>query len=153
MGFRMARAAMQSLAVTRADDEELVAVVENDSCGVDAIQCITGCTFGKGNLVFRDYGKHAFKLFSRVKQQGVRVVFHGSGIPAELRKDRRAFADRIMDERDEAILSVTRVAYEEFQTARVRNSVVCDACGEAVMDSRLQEVNGRKSCIPCSKRI
>nr|WP_279383444.1 FmdE family protein [Methanobacterium formicicum] len=24
---------------------------------MDAIQVITGCTFGKGNLIFKDYGK------------------------------------------------------------------------------------------------
>ena len=38
-------------------DEEIVCVTENDACGVDAIQFITGCTFGKGNLLYRDRGK------------------------------------------------------------------------------------------------
>jgi len=83
---------MNALGAIRSDDEELFAVVESDACGVDALQCVSGCTFGKGNLVFRDYGKHAYSLFSRVKQQGVRVVFHGKGIPAELREDKPAFA-------------------------------------------------------------
>ena len=41
----------------RAADEEIVAVVETDMCGVDAIQFLTGCTFGKGNLIHRDWGK------------------------------------------------------------------------------------------------
>lgn len=152
IGFRMARAAMHTLGVTRSDDEELVAVVENDSCGADALQYVTGCTFGKGNLVFHDYGKHAFSLFSRVKQQGVRVVFHGSGLPAELRSDRIAYAERIITENDDALLSQTLIAYEEFQTARIRNSVVCNECREAVMDSRVHEINGRTVCIPCSKK-
>ena len=31
-------------------DEELVAVVENDNCSVDAIQALLGTTFGKGNV-------------------------------------------------------------------------------------------------------
>jgi formylmethanofuran dehydrogenase subunit E len=50
----MATAAMESLEMFRAKDEELVAIVENDACGVDALQCVAGCTLGKGNLLFRD---------------------------------------------------------------------------------------------------
>ena len=150
IGFRLATAAMNGLGVTRSDDEELFAVVESDACGVDALQCVTGCTFGKGNLLFRDYGKHAYRLFSRQKKRGVRVLFHGRGIPPELREDKPAFAERIMIEEQDAIVSVVEIPYEELQTARVRNSVICDGCGESVMDSRLSEVGDRNFCIPCA---
>lgn len=152
VGFRLATAAMNALGVARSDDEELVAVVESDACGVDALQCVSGCTFGKGNLVFRDYGKHAYSLFSRVRQQGVRVVFHGKGVPAELRSDRPAYAARIMTEQQDAILSVARIPYEELQAARVRNSVVCTVCGEAVMDTRVNDTGSGPVCIPCTDR-
>lgn len=151
IGFRLAAAAMDALGVVRSDDEELVAAVESDACGVDALQCVTGCTFGKGNLVFRDYGKHAYTLFSRVRRQGVRVVFHGKGVPVELRNDRPAYAARIMAEQQDAILSVTSVPYEELQTARVRNSVVCAVCGEAVMDTRVHTTGNGPVCIPCAE--
>ncbi len=46
IGYKMAIAAMESLERLRAENEERVAIVENDACGVDALQCITGCTFG-----------------------------------------------------------------------------------------------------------
>ncbi len=59
---------------TRAMDEELVAIVENDACGVDAVQVLTGCTFGKGNFIFYDYGKMAFTFFSRKTGKGVRLA-------------------------------------------------------------------------------
>jgi formylmethanofuran dehydrogenase subunit E len=144
---------MGALGATRSDDEELYAVVESDACGVDALQCVSGCTFGKGNLVFRDYGKHAYSLFSRVRQQGVRVVFHGNGIPAGLRQDRPAFARRIMEEPDDAILTVAGIPYEELQTARVRKSVVCAGCGESVMDTRVCETGNGPICIPCAERV
>jgi len=62
IGFQAARVLMERLGVLRAPDEELVAIVETDACGADAIQVMTGCTFGKGNFVFKDYGKHAFSL-------------------------------------------------------------------------------------------
>jgi formylmethanofuran dehydrogenase subunit E len=55
IGYRAAKIAMERLGSWRAEDEELVAIVENDSCSVDAIQWITGCTFGKGNFFFRDH--------------------------------------------------------------------------------------------------
>ena len=44
IGYRMACAGMEVLKSFRAEDEELVAIVENDACGVDALQCVTGCT-------------------------------------------------------------------------------------------------------------
>ncbi len=34
-------------------------------CGVDAIQVLTGCTYGKGNLIHRDLGKMAFSFYRR----------------------------------------------------------------------------------------
>ena len=152
IGFRLASAAMNALGATRSDDEELFAVVESDACGVDALQCLSGCTFGKGNLIFRDYGKHAYSLFSRVRRQGVRVVFHGKGIPAGLRGDRPAFALRIMAEPEDAIVSVTRIPYEELQTAQVRTSVVCVVCDEPVMETRVRETENGPVCIPCAER-
>lgn len=144
---------MAALGVTRSDDEELFAVVESDACGVDALQCVSGCTFGKGNLVFRDYGKHAYSLFSRVKQQGVRVLFHGKGIPAELREDRPAFARRVMAEQENAILSVAMIPYEGVQTARIRKTLICAGCGEPVMDTRVSDTEDGCICIPCAERL
>src|SRR5512139_980647 len=96
IGYRMTRAAMQALGVDRSGDEELVAIVENDACGVDALQCLTGCTFGKGNLIFRDYGKQVYTIFSRRTGRGVRVLFHGKGAPAALRNDKKAFVQFIL---------------------------------------------------------
>jgi formylmethanofuran dehydrogenase, subunit E (EC 1.2.99.5) len=70
MGVRAAEFALEKLAVDPDVDEELVAVVETDSCGVDAIQSILGCTFGKGNLIFKDFGKNVYTIGSREKKPG-----------------------------------------------------------------------------------
>ncbi len=43
----------------------MVALVETDMCGVDAIQFLTGCTLGKGNLIQRDSGKNAYTFVRR----------------------------------------------------------------------------------------
>ena len=58
IGYRAAKAALSNLSSDRAVDEELVAIVENDACGVDAVQVITGCTFGKGNFIFKDHNRN-----------------------------------------------------------------------------------------------
>lgn len=152
IGYRLATAAMTALNATRSDDEELIAVVENDACGVDALQCVSGCTFGKGNLVFHDYGKQVYTVFSRIKQCGVRVLFHGNGIPAELREDRPAFARRVLEEREDAIISVSKVPYQELQGARIRKSVLCPLCGESVMETKLRESPEGLVCIPCAEK-
>ena len=78
IGYRAANAARKALGLERDQDEELVAVVENDACGVDAIQYLLGCTLGKGNLIFRDLGKQAFTIFRRKDGKGVRLVFRGN---------------------------------------------------------------------------
>jgi len=73
IGFRAAKAGLDWLAENRSEDEQVVAVVENNACGVDAVQVLTGCTFGKGNLIFKDLGKQAFTFYSRGAGRAVRV--------------------------------------------------------------------------------
>ena len=106
IGYRMACAAMLVLNAAHSDDEAIVAIVENNACGVDALQCVTGCTFGKGNLIFRDYGKHVYTLYSRTTSRGVRVAFHGRGIPEGLREDKAAFAQWVLEAPVDALLSL-----------------------------------------------
>jgi formylmethanofuran dehydrogenase subunit E len=74
IGFRAAKAAMESLKEIRAEDEEIVAIVETDACSADAVQVLTGCTFGKGNFIFKDHGKMVLTLLSRNTGEGVRVA-------------------------------------------------------------------------------
>ena len=136
----------------KSGDEELVAVVETDMCGVDAVQYLTGCTFGKGNLRFHDYGKQIYTVYSRVSRKGVRVLFHGNGIPEKLREDRDALADWILAAPADSIVSVSPVSIQEPEPARIMKSIPCAFCGESVMVSRIREIDGQTCCIPCYKQ-
>jgi len=149
IGYRMASAGLEALESARAEDEELVSIVENDACGVDALQCLTGCTFGKGNLLFRDHGKQVYTIYSRTARKGVRIVFHGHGMPDGVRGDRDAYAEWILSAPQEDILSVTPVSVPEPEPARRMKSVLCTLCGEGVMESRVRDVAGKPVCIPC----
>ena len=152
IGYRMTTVAMDHLSSTRSSDEELVAIVENDACGVDAVQCITGCTFGKGNLIFRDYGKQVYTIYSRSSRKGVRVVFHGAGVPDSVRENRNEFTRWLLGAAPEAILSIETVSIEEPEPAKIRISLKCAICGESVMDSRIREMNEKSLCIPCFEK-
>ena len=152
IGYRMAAAAMDKLRSMRAEDEELVAIVENDACGVDALQCVTGCTFGKGNLLFRDYGKQVYTIYSRSSRSGVRVLFHGKSITEDMRRDRNAMTDWILSAPEESILSVTAISDPELEPARIRKSIPCPICGESVMESRLRQIDEKSVCIPCFEK-
>lgn len=150
IGYRMTLAAMQLLEVDRSGDEELVAIVENDACGVDALQLMSGCTFGKGNLIFRDYGKPVFTLFSRASGQGVRVLFLDAALPEEVKNDRNKKLDYILSAPNDTILSARRVSIAAPKPAKIYNTVTCEQCRESVMETRLKSVKGRLLCIPCA---
>ena len=152
IGYKMATAAMEGLASLRAEDEELVAIVENDACGVDALQCVTGCTFGKGNLLFRDYGKQVYSIYSRLTRKGVRVHFHGKGIPEGLREDRDELARWILSAANESILSVAPISIPEPEPARIMDSIPCEFCAENTMQSRIKQQHGKPACIPCYEK-
>jgi formylmethanofuran dehydrogenase subunit E len=77
IGYAAVKAGAEKLELKPSLDEEVVAVVENDSCAVDAVQVLLGCTFGKGNLIFRDWGKQVFTFFNRDSGKAVRVSFTG----------------------------------------------------------------------------
>lgn len=150
IGYRMACAGMAELSASRPEDEGLVAIVENNACGVDALQCVSGCTFGKGNLLFRDYGKQVYTLYSRTSKKAVRIVF--KGIPEALGNNRAAAAEWILGAPVNEIISVSRVPLPEPEPARIHNSLPCSICGELVMESRLYQISGKNVCIPCSGR-
>ena len=173
-GIRAAEWALSELGA-RSEDEELVAVVETDMCGVDAIQYLTGCTFGKGNLVYRDYGKNAFTFYRRSDGKAARLVMRRFGRDAEReeltalhRKQQRAGLSRQEDNRRHELRDRIAAWLMEAplsdvfdvkppneplpQGARILASLLCDGCGEAVMETRVRQFMGQTLCRPCYDR-
>jgi formylmethanofuran dehydrogenase subunit E len=170
LGIRAAQLALAELG--RASDEEIVAVVETDMCGVDAVQFLTGCTFGKGNLIHVDYGKNAFTFYRRSDGKGIRIVTK-SGTPRDrdeelsalrekvlkeeltpeeqekMRKGQAARIKWIMDAEPQELFEVKPAKGPIPRKARILQSLVCEACGEATMESRTRRFLGQTLCIPC----
>ena len=146
LGYRAAKAGMERIHAMRSEDEELIAIVENNSCAVDAIQYMTGCTFGKGNLFFRDYGKHVYTLALRPSGRGVRVSLKGTMFENEDRDERIA---QMLSIDENELFDIRDVTIELPSHARIHGSVPCSRCGEPVMETRIKEKDGKGYCIPC----
>lgn len=160
----------------RAPDEEIVAVVETDMCAVDAVQYLTGCTFGKGNLIHLDYGKNAFSFYRRSDGKGIRIVTRpevfsdqddglillqkkqmmgGRLSPEEerrLREARELRIGRIMEANLEDLFDVGPAPGPVPERARILDGLVCEECGERAMESRTRRLYGKVLCIPCFER-
>ena len=156
IGYRATRAGLRRLSVERSRDEELVCVVENDSCSVDAAQYLAGCTFGKGNLFFRDYGKQVFTFARRGSVgEAVRVSLKpgawGEEAPPDPGEARRVKLERFLTLPEEEMFWIDLVPLELPPQATIHPSLPCDSCGEPVMATRLVEREGKRLCIPCSE--
>ncbi len=147
-----------------------MALVENDSCAVDAVQALLGCTFGKGNLIFRDWGKQVFTFIDRKTHRGVRVSFIGA-MPA--RQERHALKlkmdsgtateqDKLRFEelKEQAVKTLISADPKEFfeirevetgmpPLARIVTTRPCDSCGELTMTSKLKKKDGHMVCGEC----
>lgn len=153
IGYRMTKAALAFLSGSRSADEELVAIVENNACGVDALQMLSGCTFGKGNLIFKDYGKHVYTMYNRKSKKGIRVVFNDRHVPEGMRENREQFITWLLTVAEETIVSMKEVEIEEPEPARIMKTVTCAFCGEGVMVTRTRKIDGKLACIPCAERF
>jgi formylmethanofuran dehydrogenase subunit E len=170
IGIRAAEWALKEMG--KAGDEEIVAVVETDMCGVDAIQFLTSCTFGKGNLIHKDYGKNAFNFYRRRDGKAARLVarptIYGEAhkslgtLHVKMQKEgltdeeqarweeiRAMISKHIMDSDLTELFDIKEPAGPAPKKARILSSLVCEACGESVMESRTRRFQEQTLCIPC----
>jgi len=118
LGIRASELALRDFG--KAGDEEIVAVVETDMCGVDAIQFLTGCTFGKGNLIHRDYGKKA--ISERIMESGLEGLFEVKEPIWEIPRKARILSSLVCQSCGEPAM--------ESRTRRLRERTLCIPCFE-----------------------
>ncbi|MCD6286589.1 MAG: TraR/DksA C4-type zinc finger protein [Anaerolineae bacterium] len=174
MGLRVSLAAMQALDVVRAGAGELVALVELDeahcaTCFADGVQVATGCTFGKGNIKKLHYGKWGLTLIDKKQGKAVRVAPLAAAMEANKRTEfmtqRKAgvpptvipeaisqpLVDRVMNAPDDQLFRISEVFdYQVEELPHTFESVVCEACGEMVVERNARVQGGRVLCIPCA---
>jgi formylmethanofuran dehydrogenase subunit E len=174
IGFQAAMILMKRLNVRKAPDEELFAIVETDACGADAIQVMTGCTFGKGNFIFKNYGKHAFSLMDRKRAKAMRVCLRPDAFESdpeyfslskkvqsdeasakETERFRQLQQDRvlrILEADPESLFKIEEISPDLPAKARIMKSGICESCREPTKVDLLRKINGKNVCIPCAER-
>ena len=168
-GFRVTKLALWELGIEHSGDEELVAIVENNSCAIDAIQAMAGCTFGKGNLIFKDYGKQVYTFLKRSTKDAIRVAVEWQPTPESVATE-EAWEKFLAGERTPEVMTLVsahkgvkikailaaddrelfKVSYPEIElptSATIYKTLRCTKCGEKVMEPKIF----KGLCIPCSR--
>ena len=173
-GYLVAKEAMKLMNLTRAVDEEVVAICENDSCAIDAFQVILGTVAGKGNLIIKDYGKNAYTVLTRSNRQAYRfsrkthydykgkhksefaridaAVSAGTATDADRRYLKQLKVEDLLARSFREIFLTSEVPFDEPVYAQLAPSEPCSLCGEMTMAAKMMKLSdGRQVCIPCAQ--
>ena len=170
--------AMRELGATSEGMEDLLAVVETNSCFADGVQVVTGCTFGNNALIYRDFGKTAVTLVSRDEpDDGVRihvrereeiierdypeaselfdrVIAEGEGTRTDRERLSEVWAEVAFDLIERQIHDLcdveTGASVDLPDRAPIFEDAICAVCGESVMAPKTVECDGETYCRDCA---
>lgn len=174
-GYLVSQQAINILNLKRSKDEEVVAVCENDSCAVDALQVLLGTTAGKGNLIINNYGKNAYTIFNRSTKRAYRfsrkqhyiykgkdkeefarldtAISAGSETTRERWRQKHLKSEDLLSRPFDEVFSTSEVEFSMPPYAPLARSEACNICGEMTMSTKtVSTENGKLVCIPCSKK-
>jgi len=177
MGLRAGLAALEALAVPRAADGQLTALIEIDSehcatCYADGIQMATGCTFGKGNIRKLGYGKFVLTLVEVKTGRSVRVAtrnevikrnqesefiqYRKQGVPASKIDAAlvEPYVEFILAALNEDLFKIGPVTEAKLPAGRPHdfNTIICAECGEVAVERYARVKNGQIVCMPCAEK-
>lgn len=171
-GYLVGMEALRLFGESRSEDEEMVAISENDACSVDALQVLLGTTSGKGNLTIKNIGKNVYTVYSRSAGKAYRFsrkstyVFSGeekekfdvleekfaSGVatPEERKEQKMMKAVDLLHKPVDQVFEITEAAIPAPSFAELAPSVACASCGELTMKTKMIEKEGKLYCQPCA---
>jgi formylmethanofuran dehydrogenase subunit E len=151
LGIRMSLLGLKLLHLAPGDDlREVVVYLESDRCVADAAYVVTGITIGRRRVKLRNYGKTALSFLNLATGEAYRISVTDHDRPPK-ETDPVAFWT---GKKDEDIFRVQKVAItlepgeEPGPPARV---VVCQKCGDEVLDSRDVLKDGQILCRACAE--
>jgi formylmethanofuran dehydrogenase subunit E len=175
VGYYASHLGIRWLASEKSPDDEVVALLGSGGCGADAVQAITGCTVGKGNLVIDDVGKQVYTFGIRGRREAVRIALRPEytlerldpGLLALRKKAARGdlSADEFMDlqrriERvcrailespGEAVFDMKKITVDLPPKNGALAMVICSRCGEPVAAERAKKSGGHHVCPECHR--
>lgn len=175
LGVLAGRYSVAKLGSVAPDMEEMVAIVETNSCFSDGIQYVTGCTFGNNALIYRDYGKTAVTVAFR-DGPGIRLYLAQDNLIEEEYPEARELFDKVVKERNgteeeegemkkrwreigfdlvdrsvEELFKVEELESPEIpEYAPIYEDGYCESCGEKFMAPKGVEQNGKSLCPECA---
>ena len=175
IGYKAALYAAELLDLSFSPDEEVVCIAETDSCAVDAIQTVLGCTAGKGNLIVYRWGKSAFSFYQRDSGRSLRLVLRPDAVPQsdELKVLRSlVFTGAASDAEQKRYQALRQQQVEDIlrmppgalfivketelplpAPAVMQDSVVCPVCGEPAAKGFCSVVEGKYVCRACAEKM
>jgi formylmethanofuran dehydrogenase subunit E len=171
VGFRACVLALKTLNSSfRELGKTHLAFCENDVCGVDAVQYVTGCTLGNDGLIIDNRGKFAFSWVDKKTGAGIRVLLkaplwatneplylhrkvkEGTATEEEKKqwfKIRDQRGKELMELEDKELLEVQQVQMKFPGKARLFPFLTCAGCGESFMESWATIEDGQTYCKAC----
>ncbi|EGW40976.1 FmdE family protein [Desulfosporosinus sp. OT] len=174
IGFQAAQIALKVLPALEGEPYNpksgIVSIVQNDACGVDAVQTLLSSTFGKGNLMFKDHGKLVFSFIRRQDGRGVRValkydamdnerhqalrpkVMDKTATPAEIEEFYQVHEElsrHLVEAPPEEHFDWREITFELPKGPKLNPTVQCAFCGEGVMEQRASVRDGCIACPEC----
>lgn len=161
LGLRIGMAGPEALGLDAPrHDKRMLVLAETDGCFVDGVIVASGCTVGHRTLRVVDYGKVAATFIDTETGRAVRVWPRDDAreaalavIGPEAESDWHAQLDGYQVMPEAALLNVQPVALT-FSLAellgRPGDRMVCEACGEEILNQRGVVRDGRTLCRGCA---
>jgi formylmethanofuran dehydrogenase subunit E len=142
LGVRLAERGMELIGTT--DRKKMIVFVENDRCIADAIQIVTGTRLGRRSMKLRDYGKMAATFYNCDTGEAYRVWVGGNIDAIAMgqsvdKKNKEEYKRVVLEAPTEQLLKDMKVEVdirEDEMPGKPRRTVICDRCGEKIMDSK-----------------
>ncbi|MGQ9826060.1 MAG: FmdE family protein [Desulfotomaculales bacterium] len=177
VGYRAGLIARASLNLNRRNAHEFFVVAENLSSAIDALQYLTGCTFGNQSFYAYETGKHVY-YFARYNQEQVlhealRIslinplidlspyqpiaarLCAGKAAPEEVSLYHRAISQAVKDILnlpEESLFTQKVVSIRRPQPFSRHAYSRCARCGEVVAAFSIVAINDRPLCPVCAGR-
>lgn len=166
IGVKMAMAGLREIGIEDPkgkDRKDLIVLVEIDRCATDAIITVTGCRVGRRSLKVLDYGKMAATFVNMKTGRAVRInataesrrraeELEGELIPTYGVEN--AFCEALVRMSEEELFKIREVEVRlrpQDLPGEPLDIVICEECGETVLDMREVEKQGRLLCKTCAE--
>lgn len=140
-------------------DKRLYTIVETDGCALDGIAVATGCWVGRRTMRVEDYGKVAATFVDTMSGEAIRIAPRGG-----VRELARVYAPEARNKWETQLLGYRRMPTADLfsvQSAQLKTpiektisragkKVLCDFCGEEILNEREIVREGATLCRACA---